>query len=145
YLKRIDKVNLKGPSLHAVIETNPDALTIAHQLKHDHPYPHQRRLLPLYGIPILVKDNIRTDDKMNTTADYALLGSKVPRDAFVVKKLREAGAVILDNELFIKDVIATSMKKYRVSYQAMRCTKNFKQLDRVFAQDIMINSRSSAG
>ncbi|CAF1341508.1 unnamed protein product, partial [Didymodactylos carnosus] len=93
YLERITKVNRKGPKLHAVIETNPGAMKIAHQLDL-HKSFHQSR--PLNGIPVLVKDNIATADKMNTTAgSYALLGSRVPRDAFVVEKLRKAGAIIL--------------------------------------------------
>ncbi|CAF1207123.1 unnamed protein product [Rotaria sordida] len=91
YLQRIDQVNLKGPSLHALIETNPDALTIAHRLDHE-----RNRRGKLHGIPIIVKDNMATYDKLNTTAgSYALLGSKVSRDAFVVQQLRKAGAIIL--------------------------------------------------
>ena len=91
YLNRIDKVNLKGPALHAILETNPDALSIASRLDHA-----KIRKGKLHGISILLKDNIATDDRMNTTAgSYALLGSKAPCDAFVVQQLRRAGAIIL--------------------------------------------------
>ena len=91
YLNRIDEVNLKGPALHAILETNPDALSIATRLDRGKS-PRGK----LHGIPILLKDNIATDDKMNTTSgSYALLGSKVTCDAFVVQQLRNAGAIIL--------------------------------------------------
>ncbi|KZT58850.1 amidase signature enzyme [Calocera cornea HHB12733] len=91
YLARISEVNAE---LNAVIETNPDALDIAAQLDKD----RVAGIIwgPLHGIPMLVKDNIATADKMNTTAgSYALLGSIVPRDAAVISKLRKAGAIIL--------------------------------------------------
>ncbi|KZO95572.1 amidase signature enzyme [Calocera viscosa TUFC12733] len=91
YLARIGEVN---EELHAVIETNPDALEIAAQLDQD----RAAGIIwgPLHGIPVLVKDNIGTADKLNTTAgSYALLGSIVPRDSHVVMKLRKAGAIIL--------------------------------------------------
>ncbi|KAL1855192.1 hypothetical protein VTK73DRAFT_8628 [Phialemonium thermophilum] len=91
YLARIDEVN---DQLHAVLEVNPDALDIAAQLDAERAAGHTRG--PLHGIPILVKDNIATCDKMNNTAgSYALLGAKVPRDSPTVAKLRAAGAVIL--------------------------------------------------
>jgi amidase len=94
YLERIDALNNKGPRLHAVLETNPDALAIAAALdqeRHDHG-PRG----PLHGIPVLLKDNIATADKMQTTAgSLALVGSKVPRDAFLTARLRAAGAVVL--------------------------------------------------
>ncbi|RUO95916.1 amidase signature domain-containing protein [Jimgerdemannia flammicorona] len=94
YLERIDKVNKKGPALNAIIETNPDAIAIARRLDIERKMKGPRG--PLHGIPILVKDNIATFDKMNTTAgSFALLGSKVPRDAHVIAKLRRAGAIIL--------------------------------------------------
>ncbi|KAJ3688829.1 hypothetical protein LUZ61_017993 [Rhynchospora tenuis] len=92
YLSLIRKLN---PRLHAVIEVNPDALTQAARadLNREKNWLNQHRL---HGIPILVKDNIGTADKLNTTAgSFALLGSVVCRDSGVVKKLREAGAVIL--------------------------------------------------
>lgn len=92
YLARIKEVN---EQLHAVVEINPDALSIAAHLDKDLRWPSKHRG-PLHGIPILVKDNIATNDEMNNTAgSYALLGAKVPEDSTVVHKLRKAGAVIL--------------------------------------------------
>ena len=94
YLRRIDALNEKGPSLRAVIETNPDALEIAAALDAERKAKGPRS--PLHGIPVLVKDNIDTADKMTTTAgSLALAGSIPAEDSTVVKKLREAGAVIL--------------------------------------------------
>jgi amidase len=95
YLSRIDAVNRQGSHpLHAVIETNPDALDIADALDQERRINGSRSYL--HGIPILVKDNIATDDKMETTAgSLALVGSRVPRDAFTIQKLRQAGAIIL--------------------------------------------------
>jgi amidase len=91
YLRRIEKLN---PLLHAVIETNPDALGIAAQRDAERRRGELRG--PLHGIPVLLKDNIATADRMETTAgSYALVGSVVPEDAMLVKKLRRAGAVIL--------------------------------------------------
>ncbi|KAH8901079.1 amidase signature enzyme [Thozetella sp. PMI_491] len=91
YLARIDEVNDR---LHAVIVTNPDAVDIATALDADRASGHIRG--PLHGIPILVKDNIATFDKMdNTAGSYALVGAKVPRDSPTVAKLRAGGAVLL--------------------------------------------------
>lgn len=91
YLMRIAEVN---DTLHAVIELNPDALFIAAGL--DAERSNGKTRSPLHGIPMLIKDNIATFDKMNTTAgSYALLGAKVPRDSGTVKKLRAAGAILL--------------------------------------------------
>ena len=91
YLARIAEVN---PVLHAVNEVNPDALAIAADL--DAKRAAGTNLGPLHGIPILLKDNIATADKMNNTAgSYALLGAKVPRDSTLAAKLRKAGAIIL--------------------------------------------------
>jgi amidase len=91
YLNQIATFN---PLLHAVIETNPDALTIAKKLDTERHSGHLRG--PLHGIPILVKDNLATADKMQTTAgSLALVGSTVPADSVVVNRLRAAGAVIL--------------------------------------------------
>ncbi|CAF1539456.1 unnamed protein product, partial [Didymodactylos carnosus] len=96
YLGRIDKVNHKGPELNAVIEINPDALRIAEQLDKERRKRNDKSRSLLYGIPILVKDNIATYGKMNTTAgSFALLGSKVPRDATIIDLLIRAGAIIL--------------------------------------------------
>src|SRR5690349_5030032 len=94
YLERIAALDVNGPALHSVIETNPDALDIADQLDQERQMRGPRG--PLHGIPILLKDNIDTADRMHTTAgSLALLGSRPTRDAFVARKLREAGAVIL--------------------------------------------------
>jgi amidase len=91
YLARIAALN---PTLHAVIETNPQAIGIAAQRDAERRRGNVRG--PLHGIPILLKDNIATDDRMETTAgSLALVGSKVPRDATLVAGLRAAGAVIL--------------------------------------------------
>jgi amidase len=94
YLSRIERLN---PLLHAVIEVNPDALRIADRRDQQaRSVEDDDDLGPLHGIPILVKDNIATDDKMETTAgSLALVGSVVPADATVVARLRRAGAVIL--------------------------------------------------
>ncbi|KAI0922743.1 hypothetical protein AcV5_009638 [Taiwanofungus camphoratus] len=96
YFARIEEVNQQGPSLRAVIETNPSALQQALQLDNERKSSGARG--PLHGIPILVKDNIATlhSEGMNTTAgSHALLGSVVPRDATVAAKLRTAGAILL--------------------------------------------------
>ncbi|KAI0704181.1 amidase signature enzyme [Cerioporus squamosus] len=96
YFARIDEVNLQGPTLRAVIETNPSALVQAAQLDAERRTKGARG--PLHGIPILLKDNIATlhSEGMNTTAgSFALLGSVVPRDAHVAAKLRAAGAILL--------------------------------------------------
>src|SRR5262249_49659349 len=94
YLARIQEIDRQGPALRSVIEINPDALALATEFDRER---KQKRLRgPLHGIPILVKDNIDTDDRMATTAgSLALVGAKPPKDAFVVKRLRDAGAVIL--------------------------------------------------
>ncbi|XP_042982080.1 probable amidase At4g34880 isoform X3 [Carya illinoinensis] len=93
YLKEIDRIN---PLLKGVLELNPDALSQADKADHERSTKAAISLSPLHGVPILIKDNIATKDKMNTTAgSYALLGSVVPRDAGVVTKLRKAGAIIL--------------------------------------------------
>jgi len=94
YLARIQALDKTGANLHAVIETNPDALAIAAQLDAERKAGKLRGAL--HGIPILIKDNIATGDKMLTTAgSLALATSPALRDAFVAKKLRDAGAVIL--------------------------------------------------
>jgi amidase len=94
YLARIKEIDQKGPALKSVLEVNPDALAVADQLDKERREGHVRG--PLHGMPVLVKDNIDTADKMNTTAgSYALVGVPVYQDAFIVQKLREAGAIIL--------------------------------------------------
>lgn len=94
YLVRIKALDGEGPTLNSILEINPDALAIARSLDEERATTGSRG--PLHGIPILLKDNIATADAMQTTAgSLALIGAKVPRDAFVAAKLREAGAVIL--------------------------------------------------
>ena len=94
YLTRVDELDGRGPALHSVIETNPEALTTAEQLDTERKTKGPRG--PLHGIPVLVKDNIATADRMATTAgSLALVGAKPPADAAVAARLRAAGAVIL--------------------------------------------------
>src|SRR5439155_9934711 len=82
------------PELRSVIEVNPDALSLAEALDKERKEKGARG--PLHGIPVLIKDNIDTADRMATTAgSLALVGAKPSQDAFLVKKLREAGAVLL--------------------------------------------------
>ncbi|HEV7857911.1 MAG TPA: amidase [Pyrinomonadaceae bacterium] len=94
YLSRIDDVDKHGPTINSVIEINPDALEIAEALDKERKAKGARG--PLHGIPVLIKDNIDTADRMMTTAgSLALEGSIAARDSFVAQRLREAGAVIL--------------------------------------------------
>lgn len=94
YLARIAEIDKAGPTLNAVLELNPDALIIADALDAERKAGKVRG--PLHGIPVLIKDNIDTADRMQTTAgSLALVGQKVPRDATVAARLREAGAVII--------------------------------------------------
>jgi amidase len=115
YLERIEEIDKKGPAINSVLDINPDALVIADKLDRECQAKASRgmaqesgRLLqgsggksqgltgPLHGIPILIKDNIATHDRMTTTAgSLALKGSIPPEDSFVARKLREAGAIIL--------------------------------------------------
>lgn len=94
YLERTEQIDKQGPTLNAVVELNPDALKIAAALDEERQTSGSRG--PLHGVPVMLKDNIDTADKMRTTAgSLALVGSKPQQDAFVVEKLRRAGAVIL--------------------------------------------------
>ena len=94
YLDRIDAIDKKGPMLNSVIEINPDAMNIAKAMDNERKSGKTRG--PLHGIPVLIKDNIDTADKMQTTAgSLALEGHIAANDSFVAKKLREAGAVIM--------------------------------------------------
>jgi amidase len=94
YIKHIEEIDKKGPKINSVIEINPDALAIADQLDKERKEGKVRG--PLHGIPILIKENIETADKMQTTAgSYALENIPVKQDATVAQKLREAGAVII--------------------------------------------------
>ncbi|MCM3869369.1 MAG: amidase [Pyrinomonadaceae bacterium] len=94
YLERIEAIDKGGPTINSVIEINPDALAIAEALDRERKEKGARG--PLHGIPILIKDNIDTADRMMTTAgSLALLGSIPSQDAFVARRLRQSGAVIL--------------------------------------------------
>ena len=94
YLDRITTLDKRGPTLNSVIEVNPDALAIAESLDDERRNGKVRG--PLHGIPVLIKDNIDTGDRMMTTAgSLALEGNIAARDAFIVARLRQAGALIL--------------------------------------------------
>lgn len=94
YLGRIAEIDAAGPMLRSVIELNPDARKIAAEMDKERKEGKVRG--PLHGIPVLIKDNIDTADRMMTTAgSLALAGFYAPKDAFIVSKLREAGAVLL--------------------------------------------------
>ena len=94
YLARIKAFDKSGPRINSVLELNPDALLIARELDRERRAGKLRG--PLHGIPVLLKDNIATADKMQTTAgSLALVGSRAAHDAFIVTRLRDAGAVIL--------------------------------------------------
>ncbi|MGZ6316999.1 MAG: amidase, partial [Anaerolineales bacterium] len=94
YTARIEEIDKRGPAVNAIIELNPDALSIAEALDQERKTKGPRG--PLHGVPMLIKDNIDTADRMMTTAgSLALVGSKPPKDSFVVQRLRAAGAVIL--------------------------------------------------
>lgn len=94
YLQRIEAIDKSGPQLNAVIEINPDAMMIARAMDEERKAGTLRS--PLHGVPILIKDNINTADKMMTTAGALVLkGNIAAEDAFIVARLREAGAVIL--------------------------------------------------
>src|SRR6184192_3714415 len=94
YLTRIEAIDKQGPAINSVLELNTDALAMAEAADKERKDKGARG--PLHGIPVLIKDNIDTADRMETTAgSLAMLGSRCTKDAFVVQKLREAGAVIL--------------------------------------------------
>ncbi|HYL14702.1 MAG TPA: amidase [Terriglobales bacterium] len=94
YLSRIESLNKQGPAINALIEINPDALAISDTMDQERQAGKLRG--PLHGIPLLIKDNLDTSDKMMTTAgSLALVGAKPPQDSTVVQKLRAAGAVII--------------------------------------------------
>jgi len=94
YLARMQEIDKAGPMINSVIEVNPEALDIADALDKERKAKGPRG--PLHGIPVLIKDNIDTADRMNTTAgSLALLNSRPPKDAFIAAQLRKAGAVIL--------------------------------------------------
>jgi amidase len=93
-LERIEAVNRRGPAIRAVLEINPDALAIAEERDRERAAGRTRG--PLHGIPVLLKDNVATADRMETTAgSLALLGARPRQDAHVARRLRDAGAVVL--------------------------------------------------
>lgn len=94
YLERIEAIDRNGPALHAILEVNPDALAIADRLDRERQTSGSRG--PLHGIPVVLKGNVDTGDEMATTAgSLALADHHAPDDAFLVARLRDAGAVIL--------------------------------------------------
>lgn len=94
YLARLENADKHGPAVNSVIEINPEALAMAERLDRERKAKRPRG--PLHGIPVLIKDNIATRDRMMTTAgSLSLVGARPVKDAFVVKRLRDAGAVIL--------------------------------------------------
>jgi amidase len=94
YLDRIEKIDRSGPHINAIIELNPEALAIADSMDAERKAGKIRG--HLHGIPVLIKDNINTADKMQTTAgSLALIGNIAKKDAFIIARLREAGAVLL--------------------------------------------------
>lgn len=94
YLDRIEATNHQGPALRAIIEVNPDAIRIAEELDAERRASGPRG--PLHGIPVVLKDNIDTADRMTTTAgSYALEGSIAKEDSYVAGRLRQAGAILL--------------------------------------------------
>jgi amidase len=94
YIQRIGALDRRGPKVNAILELNPDAISIARALDHERRTKGPRG--PLHGIPIVLKDNIDTADKMHTTAgSFALLGPPAPLDSTVAARLRAAGAVLL--------------------------------------------------
>lgn len=94
YLERIARIDKGKDGLNSILEINPDALFIAEAMDIERASNGQRS--PLHGIPVLIKDNINTCDKMHTSAGSLALSSLyAPYDAFIVQRLREAGAIIL--------------------------------------------------
>ncbi|TRX16551.1 amidase [Flavobacterium franklandianum] len=94
YLKRIEEIDNNGLKLNSIIEINPDAVSIAKEM--DAERKNRKSRGSLHGIPVIIKDNIDTADKMQTTAgSLAMVGNVATNDAFIVKKLRDAGAIII--------------------------------------------------
>jgi amidase len=94
YLERIDKLDKQGPAINSMLEVNPDAIAIAKALDQERKQKGSRGIL--HGIPVVIKGNIDTADRMTTTAgSLALAGSRPPKEAFIVQSIRKAGAIIL--------------------------------------------------
>ena len=117
YLARIDAVDRRGPTLRAILELNPDASAIARQLDAERKAGKVRG--PMHGVPVLIKGNIDTHDRMATTAgSLALKGVIAPRDAFIVERLRSSGAVILGK---------TNLSEW-ANFRSMRSTSGWSGL-----------------
>ncbi len=93
YLDRIEAIDRNGPGLNAILTVNPNALEIADELDRERRDGNVRG--PLHGVPIILKDNINTTDMQTTAGSRFMEGSVPPQDAFIVKRLREEGAIIL--------------------------------------------------
>ena len=129
YLARIDALDRAGPTLRSVLEVNPEAAAIAADLDDERRRAGPRG--PLHGIPVLLKDNIDTGDRMTTTAgSLALEGHRAPRDAFVVARLRAAGAVILGKANLSEWANARSMRSISGWSSRGGQTRNPYALDR---------------
>ena len=102
YLSRIESLNLKGPKLNAVITVNPEAIKIANKLETERLQGKSRG--PLHGIPILLKDNINTFDRMPCTAGSRIMNNSYPlSDSPVAAQLRKAGAIIIGKANFYEN------------------------------------------
>ncbi|MED3096373.1 amidase family protein, partial [Bacillus thuringiensis] len=111
YLYRIAKYDQDGPKINSILEINPDAIFIAEALDHERKTKGVRG--PLHGIPVLVKDNIETNDSMHTSAGTIALEQNISsEDAFLVTKLREAGAVIIGKTNMTELANAMSFKMW---------------------------------
>ena len=111
YINRIKNIDQNGPAINSIIMINPDALSIADSL--DQIQKHGKKKGPLFGIPVLLKDNIDTHDKMPTTAGSRILKNSFPlKDSWVAKKLRDSGAVILGKTNL------SEWANYRASYSS---------------------------
>ncbi|MBI89870.1 MAG: amidase [Candidatus Marinimicrobia bacterium] len=129
YISMIKKIDRSGPTLNSIITINPDALTIAKDL--DDELQKKQKLNPMYGIPVILKDNINTNDRMPTTAGSRVLKNSFPiKDSWIAKKLRESGAIIIGKANL------SEWANYRASYSSsgwsgvLGQTKNPYILDR---------------
>src|SRR5690606_3086971 len=93
YQWRIEQIDRRGPNVNSVLEVNPDAMARAAELDAERRSGRVRG--PLHGIPVIIKDNIDTGDRMITSAGSLALMTSAPRDAFIVRRMRDAGAIIL--------------------------------------------------
>ena len=131
YLKRIATIDKNGPKLNAIIELNPDALSIADAMDAERKAGKVRGLM--HGIPVLIKDNINTGDKMMTTAGAsALEGNHAAKDAFIIQQLRNAGAVLLGK---------TNLSEW-ANFRSTRCIKRMEQPRRANKKSIYFRKKS---